>query len=122
MLTKAEIKQNLEQVNLAFPHLTNWEYNNEKNQEYFGFSIWGQFVVNPDELMPRLFYVTFDIYENEWQGHLTVGQPCYLWSSADVGDANLLETERCASLEEAMVSLKVKITELCQAFSATSNL
>jgi hypothetical protein len=41
MLTKAEIKQNLEQVNLAFPHLTNWEYNNEKNQEYFGFSIWG---------------------------------------------------------------------------------
>jgi hypothetical protein len=82
----------------------------------------GQFVVNPDELMPRLFYVAFDIYENEWQGHLTVGQPCYLWSNADVGDANLLETERCASVEESMASLKVKITELCQTFSATSNL
>ena len=122
MLTELEIQQNLEQVKVAFPNLTKWEYNNEKNQEYFGFSIWGQFAVNSDELMPRLFYVTFDIYDNEWQGHLTVGQPCYLWSSADVGDAHLLETEACASLGEAIASLKVKIASFSQAFSATSNL
>ena len=122
MLTKTEIQQKSEQVKVAFPHLTNWEYNNEKNEEYFGFSIWGEFAVNSDELMPRLFYVTFDLYDDEWQGHLTVGQPCYLWSSADVGDANLLETEACTSLGEAIAKLKLKIAELCQAFSITANL
>jgi hypothetical protein len=117
MLTELEIKKNSEQVKVAFPHLTNWEYNNEKNQEYFGFSIWGQFTVNPDSLMPSSFYVTFDIYEDRWRGYLTIGLPSYLWSSADVGDAHLLDTERCESLGEAIAALKIKIAELCQAFS-----
>lgn len=65
LLTEPEIKQVLEQVKVAFPNLTDWEYNNEKNDEYFGFSVWGQLVVNPEELMPRRFFITLDTYESK---------------------------------------------------------
>jgi hypothetical protein len=75
ILTESEIQQVLEQVKNAFPNLTDWEYNNEKNDEYFGFSIWGQLVVNSEELiMPRGFFITLDTYEDKWQGCLTIGQ------------------------------------------------
>ncbi|MHC5861779.1 hypothetical protein [Nostoc sp.] len=57
LLTELEIQQVLEQVKSAFPNLTNWEYNNEKNDEYFGFSVWGEYVINSEELiMPRRFF------------------------------------------------------------------
>jgi len=45
ILTEPEIQQVLEQVKTAFPFFTNWEYNNEKNEEYFGFSVWGELVI-----------------------------------------------------------------------------
>lgn len=70
----------------------------------------------PKELMPRRFFITFDKnYENKWQGCLTIGQHSYLWSSADVGDAHLLDTELCETLEEAIVVLKAKMLELWRA-------
>lgn len=126
LLTEPEIQQVLEQVQAAFPNLTDWEYNNEKNDEYFGFSVWGQLIVNPEELiMPRRFFITLDTYEDKWQGCLTIGQPSYLWSSADAGDAHLVDTEPSETLQEAMPSatsrtnaeLKAKIAELLAAFS-----
>jgi hypothetical protein len=40
--------------------------------------------------MPQCFFITLDTYEEHWYGHLTIGQHCYLWSSADVGDAHLV--------------------------------
>jgi hypothetical protein len=55
LLTESEIQQVLEQVKTAFPNFSDWEYNNEKNEEYFGFSVWGELVINPEELMPRHF-------------------------------------------------------------------
>jgi hypothetical protein len=55
LLTEPEIQQVLNQAKAAFPNLTDWEYNNETNGEYFGFSMWGEFVLNPEELMPRRF-------------------------------------------------------------------
>ena len=116
LLTEPEIQQVLEQVKAAFPNLTDWEYNNEKNDEYFGFSVWGHFVNNPEQLMPRRFFITLDTYESKWQGCLSVGQPSYLWSSADVGDAHLVDTEPSDTLEEAISALKAKIVELFQAF------
>jgi hypothetical protein len=101
------------------PFFTNWEYNNEKNAEYFGFSVWGELVLNSEELMPRRFFITLDKnHENKWQGCLTIGQHSYLWSSADVGDAHLLDTEPCETLEEAIVALKAKMLELWRAFGA----
>ena len=53
LLTEPEIQQVLEQVQAAFPNLIDWEYNNEKNDEYFGFSIWGQFLINCEELLKK---------------------------------------------------------------------
>jgi hypothetical protein len=38
LLTEPEIQQVLEQVQAAFLNLIDWEYNNEKNEEYFCFS------------------------------------------------------------------------------------
>ncbi|MHC5823754.1 MAG: hypothetical protein ACYT04_49950 [Nostoc sp.] len=116
LLTEAEIQQVLDQAKAAFPNFTDWEYNNEKNGEYFGFSMWGEFVLNPEKLMPRRFFITLDTYEDKWQGCLTIGQPSYLWSSADVGDAHLLNTEPSETLEEAIAVLKAKMVELLTAF------
>jgi hypothetical protein len=70
--------------------------------------------------MPRYFFITFDTYEETWHGHLTIGQPCYLWSSADVGDAHLLDTESCKTIEDAIEALKAEIVNLFRAFSTVS--
>ncbi|MBD2245166.1 hypothetical protein [Nostoc sp. FACHB-888] len=120
LLTEPEIQQVLERVKAAFPNFTNWEYNNEKNGEYFGFSVWGEFVIKSEELiMPKRFFITLDTnHEDKWQGCLTIGQHSYLWSSADAGDAHIVSTEPCETLEEAITALKAKISELFQAFLA----
>jgi hypothetical protein len=117
ILTETEIQQAIEQAKAAFPNLIDWEYNNEKNEEYFGFSLWGQLVLEPEKMMRRCFFITLDIDEDKWQGTLTIGQPCYLWSSADVGDAHLLYTDKCDSIEEAILALKEEIKKLLTAFS-----
>lgn len=56
LLTESDIQQVMERVKTAFPFFTNWEYSNQKNDEYFGFSIWGELVINPEEIMPRRFF------------------------------------------------------------------
>lgn len=117
LLTELEIQQILETAKAAFPNFTDWEYINEVNEEYFGFSMWGQFVLDPDELMSRRFFITLDTYQEEWRGSLTIGQHSYLWSSADVGDAHLLSTEPCDSLEDAIAALKAEMVRLFKAFS-----
>lgn len=117
ILTETEIQQAIEQAKAAFPNLTDWQYNNEKNEEYFGFSLWGQFVFDSEKMMQRYFFITLDTYEDKWQGILTIGQPCYLWSSADVGDAHLLYTDNCDSIEEAISALKEEIKKFLTAFS-----
>ncbi len=117
ILTELEIKQAIEKARNAFPLLTDWEFNNEENGEYFGFSVWGSFVLDPEDLMSRRFFITLDTYEQSWRGHLTIGQPSYLWSSTDEDDAYLLGTESYQSLEDAIASLKAKIAELFKAFS-----
>lgn len=120
LLTQLEIEHALRQVRTAFPNLVDWEYSNEADADYFGFTIWGCFVPQEDaeSLSARRFYVTFDIYQDQWRGTLTIGQHCYLWTSADVGDAHLVSTEPCASLAEAIAALKVKMADLARAFSA----
>lgn len=119
LLTECEVQQAIAQTKAAFPHFTEWEYRNETNGEYFGFSLWGEYVLNPEDQMPQRFFITLDTYEEHWYGHLTIGQHCYLWSSADVGDAHLVDTESCNTLEEAIAALKRKIAKLCQALSVS---
>ncbi|MBV8523748.1 MAG: hypothetical protein JOY71_16770, partial [Acetobacteraceae bacterium] len=70
--------------------------------------------------MPRIFFVTFDAYEASWAGHLSIGKPCYFWSSADCGDANLLDTRPCATLEDAITSLKRQMADLFTALSGSA--
>jgi hypothetical protein len=114
-LTEREVQQALSRAKVAFPHFTEWEYSNDKNGEYDGFTLWGQFVLNPAEQMSRRFFITLDTYEDQWYGHLTIGQHCYLWTSADVGDAHLVDTKPCRTLEEAIAALKM--AKLCTALS-----
>ena len=117
ILTETQIQQAIEQAKAAFPNLTDWQYNNEKNEYYFGFSLWGELVLDPEQMMPRRFFVTLFTDEDKWTGTLTIGQPCYLWSSADVGDAHLVYTDDYDSLEEAIIALKEEIKKLLTAFS-----
>lgn len=120
LLTESEIEDALRQVKAAFPNLGEWEYSNEVDEEYFGFTVWGCFVLpeDDDSLLQRRYYITFDIDQNQWRGTLTIGQHNYLWTSADVGDAHLLSTEPCANLTEAITALQAKIADLAKAFSA----
>ncbi len=41
LLTEPEIQQVLEQVQAAFPNLTDWEYNNEKMMSITSASLFG---------------------------------------------------------------------------------
>jgi len=118
ILTEHEIQQALEKAQKAFPHFGDWEYINDADDEYFGFSIWGCYTPHPEEIMPEHFYITLDTYEQTWRGHLSIGQHCYLWSSADMGDAHLVDTEPCKNMEDAIISLKSEIAKLFDAFSA----
>lgn len=118
LLTEHEVQKAIEQAKTVFPNFTDWKYNNERNKKYFGFSLWGQFILNLEDSIPRYFFITFDTYEENWYGHLTIGQPGYLWTSADVGDAHLVDTESCKTLEDAMEALRVEIGNLFRVFSA----
>jgi hypothetical protein len=118
LLNATEIRRTVERVKEAFPRFVDWEYVNEIDESHTGFALWGEFIPDPNELRPRLFFVTFDTYETTWSGHLTIGQHCFFWSSADVGDAHLLDTDPCATLEDAIMTLKGQITDLFDAFSA----
>src|SRR5262249_8685098 len=116
LLTETEIRRSLERVQAAFPCFRDWEFNNEINESYGGFSLWGQFVPDPNESMPRWFYITFATYdEATWTGSLTIGKPAYYWSSADCGDADLVGTSPCATLEEAITSLQRQMSDLFRA-------
>ena len=106
LLSDDEIRRAIHAVQAAFPSFSEWEYSNEPGDFYEGFSLWGTFVPDPDETMPRSFFVTIDTQGTAWAGHLTIGKHCYYWSSADVGDANLLDTHPCATLNDAISCAK----------------
>jgi hypothetical protein len=42
LLTDPEIQNALETAKAAFPHFSDWEYQNETGGDYFGFSMWGR--------------------------------------------------------------------------------
>jgi hypothetical protein len=117
LLNAAEVRRTVEHVKAAFPRFVDWEHVNEIDESHMGFTLWGEFVPEPDEPTSPRFFITFDTQKATWSGHLTVGQHCYYWSSADVGDANLLDTGPRATLEDAIVTLKQQIADLFDAFS-----
>ncbi|MBI1766016.1 MAG: hypothetical protein HYR56_31820 [Acidobacteria bacterium] len=125
-LAQTEIEPVLNQVKAAFPNLSEWEYSNEKDGDHYGFTVWGCLIVQTgaESWEQRRFYVTFDIFVEpgakpaQWHGTLTVGQHSYMWTSADFGDAHLVNTAPCATLAEAISALKTGIADLASAFSA----
>ena len=112
LLSKAEIRESIACVKAAFPRFTKWKHHNEIDDSYPGFALWGEYVPDPKDDMPRYFFITFDVYEKMWSGHLTIGQHSYFWSSADFGDAHLVDSDPCATLEEAITSLKNQMATL----------
>lgn len=112
VLTEPEIQHVISQVKAAFPNLTNWQFNNEENDEYCGFSVWAFYTLEPEKLMARWFFITFDTFDLKWRGHLSVGKPTYLWTSTEEGDAFLVDTALCQTIEEAIHKLKAQITNL----------
>lgn len=117
LLADREVERVLTYAKAAFRRFDDWEYNNTANEEYPGFALWGMYILDQEETTPRRFFVTFDIYDRAWRGHLTIGQPNYFWSSADFGDAYLLDTRDCTSLEEAVAELKREMADLFRAMS-----
>ena len=118
-LADHDIQHALQRVQAAFPSFTQWAYTTASEDETSldGCSLWGQWVLRPEAFMARHFSITFTTHAEHWSGHLTIGQHYYWWTSADVGDAHLLDTEACATLEEAIVALKAEMAHLCRALS-----
>jgi hypothetical protein len=121
LLTGPEIQRCRALVEKAFPRFADWAFVNERNDSYGGFCIWGRYKTKPETSASGSFFVTFETSKDKWRGHLTVGKHCYYWSSADVGDAHLLDTEPCASLEEAIIALKRDIGGLVAALVASDD-
>ncbi|MEM8640057.1 MAG: hypothetical protein AAGG51_14765 [Cyanobacteria bacterium P01_G01_bin.54] len=118
ILTDSKIELALAEAQAAFPNFTDWQYMNDPdNSDYMEcFTMWGEFVANPEEMMSRRFFVTLVAHQDTWSGSLTIGQHQYLWSSADFGDAYLVGGGAGDSLGEAIAALKGAIATLFQAF------
>lgn len=119
LLTEHEVQQAIEQAKTNFPHFSDWQYESEEDEDDFGFTfiLWGQLTFDPEGMMPRRFFITLYRHQENWHGSLTIGQYNYLWTSADVGDAHLLVTDACQTLEAAITALKAEMAKLCRTFS-----
>ena len=82
-----------------------------------GLTVWGAYAPDPDALTGPCYFVTFTQVQGAWRGDFTVGKPAYYWSSANVGDAQLLHTPACATLEEAIAALKQAIRQFVDVFA-----
>ncbi len=118
ILAEHDAQQAVKQAETAFPGFTDWKYSNEeKDEDPFGFArfaLWGKY--NPDD--NRCFFITFDACKEKWRGHLTIGRHYYIWTSADFGDAYLVDTEPCETLEDAIITIKEETAKLFRVFSA----
>lgn len=115
--SEAEILSAYECVNTAFPKFSDWKHVNEPDEFNQAFALWGEFVPEPSERIRRRFFITFNRCHDKWAGHLSVGQHFFFWSSADFGDAILIDTEPCPTLKGAISRLRTKFSDLFSAFS-----
>lgn len=119
-LSTAEAEEALELARTAFPHLSDWHYESlDEESDYQGFTLWGVHSIQLDKYQVRRFFVTLVSYKAAWRGHLSIGQHAFMWTSADYGDAYLVDTKDCATLPEAINSLKQEIADLFAALSVT---
>jgi hypothetical protein len=100
-----------------FPRLSDWDYHEQADQDDRGLTVWGTYAPYPEVLMGPCYFVTFTQVQGAWRGEFTVGKPAYYWSSANVGDAQLLWTASCATLENAITALKQAIRQFVDVFA-----
>ena len=115
LLSQKEIQESQSLLQSVFPQFAEWKFSNELNDSYDGFCIWGRFQIDHSEYSSTRFFITFDKFTDERQGHLTVGMHNYWWSSTDEEDARLLSTDTCATLDRAIVELKKQIGKVSSA-------
>jgi hypothetical protein len=74
-LADHDMQHALEQVQTAFPSLTQWAYTNASDdaRSLDGCSLWGQWVLQPGACTARHFSSTFATHAEHWRGHLTTG-------------------------------------------------
>jgi hypothetical protein len=116
---ETEVRRCIDLVEAAFPRFDDWQSVNEKDPDYSGFTLWGEFDAEPEGTMSRSFFITFDLIESGWAGTLTIGKHNYFWSSADVGDAWLVGSDRRETLKDAIVELKGQMADLFAALSGS---
>ena len=112
LLTQDAALEAVQQVKAAFPAFQDWQCNNEEDRDHEGFSAWG----HHDVMDGARYFLTFDTYKNHWRGHLTVGQHAFYWSDADMGDVHLLQTNPCDTLEDAVLALRKRLSDLFAIF------
>ena len=121
LVDQDQVEEALQTVTAAFPRFADWEYSSERNEAHPGFAVWGEFVMRDDDegdgYVPKYrFYVTFDMVSGKWQGTFSIGKHAYYWSSADYGDAYLVNTGAATdTLPEAIEVLKARTRELLEA-------
>jgi len=120
VLTEEEIKKVLETAKAAFPNLTDWQFQNKPDHEHDGFTMWGEFVFNPEEPLPNTFFITLYTRGECWQGSLTIGRYSYWWSSTEEGDSYLIGTPLYDSLDMAIIALKAEIIRLFTALAGSN--
>jgi hypothetical protein len=59
LLADSDIRRAIDSVQAAFASFSEWEYNNEPGDFYPGFSLWGTFLPDPTEPMPRSFFILY---------------------------------------------------------------
>ncbi|MCP5124877.1 MAG: hypothetical protein H6973_04350 [Gammaproteobacteria bacterium] len=100
-----------------FPRLSDWDYHEQADPDYRGLTVWGAYAPDPDALTGPCYFVTVTQVQGAWRDDFTVGKPACCWSSANVGDAQLLDTPECATLEEAITALKQAIRQFVDVFA-----
>ena len=120
-LSTEQANQAVALASSAFPTFIDWEFEHEGAEPGFGFSMWGEYIPEGDDkLLPRRFFVTFDRYRGDWQGHVTIGKRSYIWPRPRGGDAWLVQTRSCDSLEEAIEALQSEMAKLFGLMMKTS--
>ncbi len=112
LLKENQIAPVVAEARAAFAGFTNWQTNNEKNEEYDGFAVWGEHHYASGNYNGTTFFVTLRLTEPGWRGDLTLGQPQFYWSSADMGDAILLGTQPAPTLADGIHALKTQMNAL----------
>lgn len=104
----------LELAQSAFPAFPRWK-TADADDEHDDFCVWGELEIEDGPYRSRRFFVTLSVHQGRWRGHLTIGRHASMWTSADVGDAFLVSTGFCDTVEEGLAALRDEISNLFSA-------